>query len=254
VAYAREGIERYLKSNEGQLPQPTSIAVLSDTGAQIAESFSKDGNALSDSLEHHEIGLRQITRSSEWGGAERLDICLKALEQLIQYVASTHEKTELIWISPGWPLISGPRMYLDTKQEQHIFDQIVTLSTQMRAIDLTLYNVNPVGVQESLQRSDYYEAFLKGVAKPSQAELGNLALQVLAVQSGGLAIESNSDVSGMIQRCVMDTQSWYSIGFDPLPADKQNEYHHIEMKVDQPGMVVRTRDGYYANPMTAPAH
>jgi VWFA-related protein len=94
--------------------------------------------------------------------------------------------------------------------------------------------------------------FLKGVSKPNQAQLGDLGIQVLASQTGGLVIEGNSDVAGMIQRCVTDTQTWYSIGFDPAPADKPNEYHHIELNVNQPGLAVRTRDGYYANPVAAP--
>jgi hypothetical protein len=71
---------------------------------------------------------------------------------------------------------------------------------------------------------------------------------VLATQSGGLAIEGDSDVTGNIKRCLNDVQSWYEITFDPLPADKPNEYHHIEIKLDKPGLIARTRTGYYANP------
>jgi VWFA-related protein len=249
VAFAREGVEKFLKLNEGQLADPTTIAVLTDQGAQLENSFSTDGNALSDALEHRQIGLREITRGSEWSGQERLQICMNALHQLISFGASLPGRKIVLWISPGWPLISGPRIYLDSRQEQQIFNEIVNVSTKMRETRMTVYNINPVGVGESLQAADYYETFVKGVAKPNQVQLGNLAVQVLAVQSGGLAIESNSDVTGNIERCLNDAKSWYEIGFDPLPADNQNEYHHIEIKVDRPGVVARTRDGYYANPV-----
>ena len=248
VAYARGGTEDFLKSNEGKLANPTSIAVLTDQGVQIDDSFSTDGNALRDALARRQIGLREINRSSEWSGSDRLQICIKALHQLVTFAASLPGRKVVLWISPGWPLESGPRVYLDSRQEQQIFNEVVNLSTQLRQNRLTLYNINPVGVQESLLRADFYQAFLKGISKPDQAELGDLAIQVLAFQSGGLAIESNSDVAGMIQRCLLDAKSWYEIGFDPLPADKRNEYHHLEIRVDQPGLVARTRDGYYANP------
>jgi VWFA-related protein len=248
IAYAREGTERFLKSNEGQLADPTSISILTDQGIEIDRSFSTDGNALSDALAHHQIALREITRSSEWSGPDRLQICINALHQLVTFAASLPGRKVVLWISPGWPLVSGPNVDLDSKQERQIFNEVVNLSTQLRLTGLTLYNINPVGVQESLQRADFYQAFLKGISKPDQTQLGDLAIQVLASQSGGLAIESNSDVAGMIQRCLLDAKSWYEIGFDPLPADKPNEYHHIEVKVNQPGLVVRTRDGYYANP------
>jgi hypothetical protein len=77
---------------------------------------------------------------------------------------------------------------------------------------------------------------------------------VLAVQSGGLASESNSDVTGVIRRCLTDASSWYEITYDPPPADGPNQYHHIEVKLDQPGLAARARDGYYANPTFVPQH
>jgi VWFA-related protein len=252
VAYAREGIQKFFKANEGQLAHPTSLAVLTDQGVQFDNNFTIDGNALNDALEHRQIGLREINRSSEWGGQERFQICMNALGQLMAFAAQIPGKKIVLWVSPGWPIISGPHVYLDTRQENQIFNQIINVSTQLRQMNLTLYNINPVGVTESLRRADYYETFLKGVSKASQVQLGNLAIQVLAIQSGGLALESNSDVTGMMMQCVQDGKSWYAISFDPLPADKPDEYHHIDVKVDQPGTVVRTRDGYYANPVALP--
>ncbi|MGA3133696.1 MAG: VWA domain-containing protein [Terracidiphilus sp.] len=252
VAWSRQGIEKFLKANEGQLPYPTSIAVLTDQGVQLDNSFSTDGNTLSDNLEHHAIGLRQITRDSEWSDPERLEICIKAFQQLLESASSLPGRKILIWVSPGWPIFSGPRIDLTYNQQQQIFNQIVDLSTRLRQIDLTVYNINPIGVTESLGRTDYYQSFLKGIAKPNQAQFGNLGLQVLAVQSGGLALEGNSDVAGMIQRCLVDAKSWYEIGFTPPPADKPNEYHHIEVKVEDRTLTVRTRDGYYSNPTFVP--
>jgi VWFA-related protein len=248
VTRSRDGIDKFLKANEGQLAYPTAVAVLTDQGIEMGNSFFTDGNALSDALDHHAIGLRQITRNSQWSGSERLRISLNAFQELIRFASSLPGRKIVIWVSPGWPIIPG--LGVDSlREEQEIFDEIVDVSTRLRQIDLTLYNVNPIGVAESLDRADYYEAFLKGISKPNQVKIANLGLQVFAVHSGGLALESNSDVTAMIQTCLADAQSWYRIAFDPLAADKPNEYHHIEIKVDQPGFVVRTSDGYYANPV-----
>jgi hypothetical protein len=52
----------------------------------------------------------------------------------------------------------------------------------------------------------------------------------------------------MIQKCLLDANSWYDISFDSTPSPKSDQYHHIEIRVDQPGLVARTRTGYYANP------
>jgi VWFA-related protein len=248
LAYMREGTEKFLKEKEGTLAYPTSVAVLTDDGAQIENTFTTDGNTLSDALKHHQVGLREINRASDWSGPERLDICLNAFHQILNYAGNLPGRKLILWLSPGWPLVSGPRIYLSEKDEDRIFRDIESVSSQMWQQNITLYNINPIGVGESLNHTDYYQSFLNGVAKPSQASLGNLGLQVFAIHSGGVAIESNSDVTGNIRTCLADAQSWYEIIYDPLPGDKPNEYHRIEVKLDQRNLIARARDSYYANP------
>jgi VWFA-related protein len=255
VAYVRSDMEKFLKGMEGKLTNPTTVAVLTDDGFQIGNGFSTDGNSLSDELEHREIGTREIKSGAQWGGSERLNLCLNALRQLADSASTLPGRKIVLWISPGWPIVSGPEIDLTYGQEQQIFNQIVDMSTRLKQNDITLYNINPIGVSESLQQADFYQSFLKGVSKLNQAQFGDLTLQVFAIHSGGLVFEGNSDAAGLIQKSLADAQSWYQIEFDPLPADKPNEYHHIEIKVDQPGLIARTRDGYYANPLaSAPAH
>ena len=248
VAYEREGVETFLKSNEGKLRYPTSIAVLTDQGIQIANGFTTNGLDLNDTLQQHTIGLREITRFSDWGRRERLDLCLKAFNQLVAYAGTQPGRKMIIWVSPGWPLVSGPWISLTTQDEQQLFSIVVDFSTRLRNSDVTLYSINPIGVTEPLEREDYYEVFLQGVTKASQIQPGNLGVQVISIQSGGLAIESSNDIVGMIRQCLADADSWYELVYDPPPADKPNQYHHIEVKIDQPGLIARTRDGYYANP------
>jgi VWFA-related protein len=248
VAYIRQSVGKFLQANEGQLTHPTAIAVFTDQGVQIDPGFSTDGNALNDSLAHHTIGLRQINRSSQWGWLERQQICINAFHELLTFAATLPGRKIVLWISPGWPLVSGPEIYLTGKQEQQTFSTIVSFSTRMRQENVTVYNINPVGAGQSLITEDYYQVFLKGATGPNNVKPGSLGVQVLATQSGGLAIEGDSDVTGNIKRCLNDVQSWYEITFDPLPADKPNEYHHIEIKLDKPGLIARTRTGYYANP------
>jgi hypothetical protein len=86
------------------------------------------------------------------------------------------------------------------------------------------------------------------VKKPSQVQIGNLGLQVLAHQSGGRVLNSSNDVAGEIATCVTDASAFYVITFDGLPGDGPNEYHALDMKMDKPGLTAHTRTGYYAQP------
>ena len=249
VAYVRDQVQRFLQADGGQLLQPTTIAVLTDKGAEMQPGFSKDGNALSQSFDHLTIPLREITRSAGiWGANDRVQISLTAVRQLTAYAASSPGRTILLWISPGWPLLSGTRIDLDAKQQNQIFGDVVVFSTQLRQAGVTLYNINPLGPSENLFRADYYQSFTKGVSKPSQTDLADLSLQVLALQTGGLVLNGSSDVAEGLKRCLHDTEGWYEITFDGAAAEKANEYHHVEIKVDKPGLTARTRDGYYAQP------
>lgn len=94
----------------------------------------------------------------------------------------------------------------------------------------------------------YYQDFLKGVSKPSQVNVGDLSLQVLAVQSGGLALASSNDVAALLEKCLADTEAYYELSFTPTPADHRDEYHNLLVQVSKPGLTVRTRTGYYAEP------
>ena len=154
----------------------------------------------------------------------------------------------VFWVSPGWPLLSGPGIQLDPRQQNQAFASIVGLSTDLRRAGVVLYSISPLGTSQGLGSVFYYQDFVKGVSDAHKAGLGNLSLQVLAVQSGGLALTSSNDVASLLQQCLVDAQSYYELSFDPPPADRRDEYHSLEIKVDKPGLTARTRQGYYAQP------
>ena len=248
VAYQRDQIAKYLRGNEGRLVNPTTFAVLTDKGTNLYNGTSMDGNALADALEHADIGLQEIRRSEGFYGAEdRTTISLNALREIIAYEEKVPGRKMVLWVSPGWPLLSGAEVELDNKQQKQIYQDIVSFSTQLREARVTLYSINSWGANESLGRALYYEDFLSGVSKPSQTQLGNLGLQVLAAQSGGLVLNS-SDVKGMLQDCVADVGSSYEITFVPAKAEHPDEYHQLSIQVDKPGVTARTRQNYYAQP------
>ena len=248
IAYERGEVDKFLRANGGHLPQPMALAFFTDTGTQIQSTYTTDGNALSTSFDQYAIGLRNVRRSSQYQAQDRLNLSLKALGQIVMHEADLPGRKLIFWVSPGWPLLSGPRIELDGKQLNQIFASIVGLSTDLRRARLILYSISPLGTSEGLGRDFYYQTFLKGVGDAHKAELGDLSLQVLAVQSGGLALTSSNDVASLLNQCLVDAQSYYEVSFDASPADRRDEYHSLEIKVDKPGLTARTRQGYYAQP------
>jgi VWFA-related protein len=248
VSFERQQIEKFFASESDTMAYPTSLAVVTDKGVQMMGGFSTDGKALSAALDKFDNGLRIITGAAGYYGAEeRLKYSLDGLSELIAAEGPRPGRKLMIWLSPGWPLLSGPGTELDSKQQQQIFANIVAISTQLRAGRITMYSVNPLS-GENLNRASYYEEFVKGVSKPGQVSLGNLGLPVLAIQSGGHAFDYNNDVAGLLQKCVSDSAPYYEIAFQPAAGDSRDEYHRLEIKIDKPGLQARTRQGYYLQP------
>jgi hypothetical protein len=69
---------------------------------------------------------------------------------------------------------------------------------------------------------------------------------VLAVQSGGLALNSSNDIAAMLQKAVDDTKTYYELSFDPVQGEP-DEYHQIDVKLAKPGLTARTRSSYYTS-------
>jgi VWFA-related protein len=250
VAYERDEIKRFLKQNGGKLEHPISMAFFSDTKTEIQDNPSTDGNSLLAAFDQSVNTLHTIRRSTGIYGAEdRLQISLDMLHALAARETPKPGRKLVIWISPGWPMLSGPRTNLDSRTQQMVFNSVVAASTALREARITLYSVDPLGLADSGGlRTTYYEEFLKGVTKPSQVQIGNLALQVIATQTGGLAFYGSNDIVDGLHRCIADADAFYVMTMQAAPADRSNDYHSLEVRVGTPGLKARTRTGYYAQP------
>lgn len=249
VAYERDQIDKFLRADKGDLDHYTNLAVLTDNGIQTLADFSKDGNSLSASLDHYTVDLRFVRRSAGFYGAtERLQISCQGLHEIVQREAARPGRKILIWVSPGWPLLSGPGVQLDSKERQLFFGDIVGFSTELRQNRTTLYSIDPVGADNQIARDTYWEVFVKGISKPGQVSVGNLGLQVLATQSGGVALSFDNDLAALVHRCLSDTRAYYDISFEPPAGNGEIEFHHLEVRIAKPGFTARTRQGYYSGP------
>ena len=249
LSRARQDIDKFLHTDDGKLAFPTSLAILQDSGVQMQPGFSRDGNELAAAFDKADIGLRQIRRSSGFYGADdRLGISLNGLRQLVTSAAATPGRKIILFVSPGWPILSGAGIDLSSKQQQRIFADIIDLSNLLLRARTTIYAINPIGAGENLSRANYYEEFVNGVDKPGKTALGDLSVQVLALHSGGLVFNGSNDISGLLGRAVTSSSITYELTFEAPPPDHAGQYHHLEIRLDKPGLKARTVDGYYDQP------
>jgi VWFA-related protein len=247
VSNGRVQLEKFLRRDDGQLPVPTSLIFLTDTSAEQSLT-TRDGNALADALNSKQGNLRIIGRSQGFYGAvDRIQISINALEKLAGAAATHPGRTLVVWVSPGWPLLSGPNAVPTEKGQESLFKTVVSLSTELRQSRVTLYDIDPLGMADAgSTQTFYYGKFLKGVSSANQVQGGNLALQVLALQSGGRVLNSANDLVRSITSCLLDAKVFYTLSFESPRADHPNEYHTLQVKMGKSGLTARTRTGYYA--------
>jgi hypothetical protein len=140
--------------------------------------------------------------------------------------------------------------YLFTERDHRPwFDRVVTSSADLREARVTLYSIYPTDPATTDEpHVQHYRSFLKGVPSVNQVRPGDLALPVLAIHSGGRALDTPGDLGDQIASCIAEAQSYYVLSFDPATAKHVDEYHELAVRVDQRQLRARTSAGYYVEP------
>lgn len=222
-----------------------SLAVFTPSGLQMAHG-SHDGMELSAQLDGARNLLQRVNPSQgTYSARDRFQVSLHVLGQIVELESRRPGKKLVIWLGPGWPILSNGRR-LTRGEQENLFEGIVLMSDGLRQAGITLYSVSPL--EETLRRGakPYYMQFLKPVKRPGQSQPGALSVQVLAAQSGGLVLDSASDMAGRLRDCLLDAQSFYTLSFDAPAGEQPNQYHALDVGIAKPGLYTRTRAGYYS--------
>lgn len=249
VAFVRSELRKFLLENGGHLSQPVSLFLLSDTALRVQPRPSADGNALVGVLDQIKGSVRTIdTAASGEGLLERFQLSIRQMTTIAENEAQMPDRKLLIWVGPGWPILNSANFRMGDKDQRRYFDSIVELSTKLREARMVVYSVSPADSTSTGAYTFTYQSFLKGVKSAKQADNGNLALKVLAIESGGRILGPDNNLAGQIDSCIADASAFYTLSFDPPHADRADEYHELNLQIDKPGMIARTSSGYYNQP------
>lgn len=246
VAFVRSEMRKFLLENGGHLPLPISLFLLSDTALRVQPRPSTDGNALVSVLDQIKGSVRTIDSSASGDGLlERFQLSVRQMAVIAENEAQRPGRKLLIWVGPGWPILNSANFRMGDKDQRRYFDSIVELSTKLREARMVVYSVAPADITSTGAYRFTYQSFLKGVKSARQADSGNLALKVLAVESGGRVLGPDNDLAGQIDSCIADASAFYTLSFDPPKAEIADEYHELKLQIDKPGLTARTSSGYY---------
>lgn len=276
IGFQIKEIDKYLGSNQQRLIYPTSIATLTTSGfnsthpsidpsalllesqsllkdihpyqcksssdeAANAQPLSGNGNA--------NFGLSFDKISDTDCLNERFTVSLTALSDFAVEQKNVLGRVIVIWIGPGWPLLTGPEFHPDTAEiKTNFFDHIVQLSSNLREAQVTVDAVSSPDLSRKPElQSVHLKSLAEGPHTEDEATASSMGLHAIAIQSGGRITEGNS-IADQIARCVADVKTYYALSFDSIPSSKPDEYHSLQVKVNKPGVKAFTNTLYYGEP------
>jgi VWFA-related protein len=111
--------------------------------------------------------------------------------------------------------------------------------------NLTIHTLDPVGI-ETEGNSPLGGAFV-GIRERQDD------LKLLADMTGGRTVMHTSSPEQQLGDIFGESHSYYLLAFAPAVRQADGRYHKIDVKVNRPGVNVRTRSGYYAGETRAHA-
>jgi VWFA-related protein len=252
MAYTRYSVNRLLHRDGVKLDQPTALYILSNDGLHVLANYTRDPASIDAALSSHKAILPWRLQGNFYRGIERINISMSALQQIAIASTGTPGHKNIVWISPGLPIFGA--LVLEADQQKALFDSIRHLSDQLLKARVSIYSIDPRGVQTNSAsfaggNNFAYAAYLNGLSQTNDAAFGNLAIQTLATQTGGHVFYGRNDVDREIATSLTDGNTYYTLAYSPANKDFHGEFRKIKITVvNRPDLKVQTRDGYYAMP------
>jgi VWFA-related protein len=238
--------------------------------------MSRDGRALAAQLEKSRISVSgSLAAQGAQGEAARTNLSLRALNMVASGEMDIPGRKLVVWIGPSWP----PAAPLgDKRTRDNFFNYVVYTYSQLRQSRITLDAVNPGGVVANEMKQDgamvpemdasmqqlleymqsgkpltaaqasSFSPLRRPLRAPAQITPADLSLRSLATRTGGRVLDLSNNLAAQLADAATDVDSFYSITYQSSVAKKPDEYHSTEVLVDKPGLTLRTRTGYFAQP------
>jgi VWFA-related protein len=243
----------------GMQPQDhVALYELSDK-LYLLQDFTSDSAALQRALARGKEYIPASYSPSQTDPVEMSAHTMNGMHEIAHRLARVPGRKNLIWLSSGFPrqrVITDEKMDTSAKILANADMPLSAINALGLAGGGATENVGPVpgrggggggrgatsGADLPTPASGSYN-----VAGTSGGPVGGFyALRNLADQSGGSAFYNTNDLSGSIRRVIDNSSATYLLGYYPDHNKWNGEFREIKVKVNRPGVELRSRSGYYA--------
>jgi VWFA-related protein len=269
--YARRQVLGFLR----QIPPGGIVSLYTlGRGLSVLEDFSRDPETLVRALEGYRGELSTesaatpldatdvgLARFGSW--LEELDLNLvehyakdralrtiRSLVAIAQHLERVPGRKSLVWVSGSFPAWIGrdsvPLPRRPAPGEQSFWPEIERAARALSSSNLAIYPVDARGLRAPTEYSPA-RARIDLDMKPADRS-GIATMEALAARTGGRAFYNTNDLAGALREADRDARAAYRLGYEPSHDEWKGEFHRIEVRCRRPGVRLRHRSGYFAQP------
>jgi VWFA-related protein len=237
MAFARYSLKKYLDKQPDKLVTPTMLIAVDLQHFTVLHDYTQNKEEILAALKHHFVAYPWQLHQDAWLG-ERYATAFITLRRVAQAVMGHPGHKNMIWIGRGFPAMRrmGTGWSLDT--ENRIHNAVQECVNVLRDARVTLYTIDPAGVM--MGTGEY------GGDMMTDPFGGNYEFNRMAKATGGRTLYGRNDVDKEVQTAIQDGANFYTLTYRPANTtlDPQ-KFRRIKVTVNQPGLKVITREGYY---------
>jgi VWFA-related protein len=233
-----------------QLPSPFMDT---DTGDMIDSLMDVVDSGTAASLAEFE------NEQSTFQADMRNRMTLEALNQIAAYVAGIKGRKNLIWFSSGMPLTIFPTGGLNDLQGMTDYSKDLRKTTDLlTAAQVAVYPIDARGLFNNPANSAVNAGSGFASGKGNSMAVKNLAfdmktgqellsMEAVAEATGGVAYYNTNGLKEAVGKAIENGSNYYTISYVPPSLAYDGAFHNLSVKVNEKGLHLAYRKGYYAD-------
>jgi VWFA-related protein len=237
MAFARYSLKKYLDKQPDKLVTPTMLIAVDLQHFTVLHDYTQNKEEILEALKHHFVAYPWQVHQYSWVG-ERYETAFITLRRTAQAVMGHPGHKNMIWIGRGFPPTRRIMTGWSIDTENRINNAVQECVNVLRDARVTLYTIDPAGVM--------MDPGVYGGDPMADPFGGNYEFNRMAKATGGRTLYGRNDVDKEVQTAIQDGSNFYTLTYRPANTSMDpQKFRKIKVTVNQPGLKVITREGYY---------
>ena len=174
-------------------------------------------------------------------GEQDVQIAFATIKEYVRRMAKLPGLGTLVLVSPGFLSLTNH----DLSEESKIMDAAAESNVTISALDARGLYVSEIDASERGGSSEL-STRLKSEYRRNSMSLSENVMAELAAGTGGTYFHNSNDLNGGFERLAAAPEYLYMLEFSIADRKPNGRYHRLKVKVNQEGLSVQSRRGYFA--------